>query len=263
MTIWCDAHLHLQDPRLSGKLEDIIHQTRAAGVAACVVNATCEADWQEVARLAETHSDWVIPSFGIHPWHAATASPGWDHRLERLLRLFPNAGIGECGLDRWVREPDLGIQRQVFARQLELAQALDRTVSVHCLKAWGALQEELTRKTPPQLLVHSYGGSAETARELMRLGACFSFSGYFLFPNKKSVIEVFRQLPANRILLESDAPDMIPPDSLVTHPLQDRCNHPGNLPSVGRALAAALNMNPAELAKTTRENFSRLFPRVR
>ena len=108
-------------------------------------------------------------------------------------------------------------------------------------------------------LMHSFGGSIETARRLIPLGACFSFSGHFLHPRKAAVLEVFRQLPRDRILLETDAPDMLPPDDIITHPLPENLNHPANLPAIGQALAAALGMSPADLAELTRNNAARCF----
>ena len=102
--------------------------------------------------------------------------------------------------------------------------------------------------------MHSFGGSIETARRLIPLGAFFSFSGYFLQPRKAAVLEVFKQLPRDRILLETDAPDMRPPEDFVTHPLDEVRNHPANLAAIGTALAAALRMDPAELARQTAEN---------
>ena len=107
--------------------------------------------------------------------------------------------------------------------------------------------------------MHSFGGSIETARRLLPLGAFFSFSGYFLQLRKAAVLEVFKQLPPERILLETDAPDMRPPDEIVTHPLDENRNHPANLAAIGTALAAALGMTPAKLAATTAANAKHCF----
>ena len=107
--------------------------------------------------------------------------------------------------------------------------------------------------------MHAFGGSIETARRLIPLGAWFSFSGHFLHERKSSLLEVFRHLPPARIVLETDAPDMRPPDDHVTHPLPEKLNHPANLPAIGQALAAALALNPAALAELTRSNATRCF----
>jgi TatD DNase family protein len=103
--------------------------------------------------------------------------------------------------------------------------------------------------------MHSFGGSIETARRLIPLGAYFSFSGYFLSDRKAAVLDVFRQLPPDRILLETDAPDMLPPPDFITHPLPEKRNHPANLAAIGRALAAALGIEPERLADNSAHCF--------
>ena len=259
MLRWTDAHNHLQDPRL-GDPAAVIAAMKFSGVTRCVVNATRENDWSAVENLAECEPDFIIPAFGIHPWHAPTARPGWQARLRTLLENHPHASIGECGLDTWISDPPLEIQRPVFLDQLRLARDLNRPLTIHCLKAWGALFDAFSEAPPPpRFLMHSFSGSIETARRLIPLGACFSFSGHFLHPRKSAVLDVFRQLPHDRILLETDAPDMLPPVDFITHPLPENHNHPANLPAIGHALAAALQIAPNFLAELTTRNAARCF----
>lgn len=259
MSCWTDSHNHLQDPRL-GDAGPVIALMRASGVSRCVVNATSEADWAAVEALALKYPDFIMPAFGIHPWKAHTAADGWRERLAFLFEKHSHASIGECGLDQWVSSPPLEIQRSVFMAQLELARELGRAVTIHCLKAWGPLFEVFAESPPSnRFLMHSFGGSIETARRLLPLGAFFSFSGHFLHSRKEAVVEVFRQLPRERILLETDAPDMSPPDEIISHPLHGKINHPANLPSIGEALAARLGMDLNELAELTRANAAVLF----
>ena len=259
MLFWIDSHNHLQDPCL-GNSGPVIAAMKKAGVNRCVVNATRESDWAAVAALAAAEPDFISPAFGIHPWHAHTVTNGWQKRLVELLVKHPHASVGECGLDQWIAEPRLEIQRPVFLDQLCLAREMGRPITIHCLKAWSALFDSFAETPPPpQFLMHSFGGSIEVARRLIPLGAYFSFSGHFLHPRKYSVIEVFRQLPPDRILLETDAPDMLPPQESITHPLQEKYNHPANLPAIGQSFAAAF-MIPAEtLALLTHENARRCF----
>ena len=226
MPHWTDAHNHLQDPRL-GNPAPVIAAMRAAGVRRCVVNATREADWAAVEDLALAHPDFVIPAFGIHPWQAHTAKEGWRQRLQEMLEKHPQASIGECGLDQWVSSPPIEIQRPVFRAQVSLAREMDRPITIHCLKAWGPLFEVFAQSPPPPcFLMHSFGGSIETARRLIPPGAFFSFSGYFLHGRKSAAIEVFRQLPRDRILLETDAPDMLPPLNASLIPCRETSTTP-------------------------------------
>jgi TatD DNase family protein len=256
---WTDAHNHLQDPRL-GDPAPVIAAMRAAGVARCVANATCEADWPAVEALALAHPDFVFPAFGIHPWQAHTVTDAWLDRLSRVLGKHPHATLGECGLDQWISSPPLAVQFPVFIAQLRLARETQRPLTIHCLKAWNALFDAFAEAPPPPtFLLHSFNGSIEIARRLIPLGAYFSFSGHFLHPRKSAVLEVFRKLPHDRILLETDAPDMLPPDSIISHPLPDSLNHPANLPAIGHALAAALGIPPEQLSTLTRDNATRCF----
>jgi TatD DNase family protein len=258
MLSWTDSHNHLHDPRL-GDAAPVIAAMKEAGVGCCVVNATCEADWPDVGKLAIAHPDFIFPAFGIHPWKAHTATDGWSERLADMLDKHPNATIGECGLDKWVSFPPMDVQMPVFQAQLTLSRKTGRPLTIHCLKAWGALWESLSAQPPPRFLMHSFGGSLETARQLLPMGAWFSFSGHFLHPRKADVLEVFRQLPRDRILLETDAPDMLPPSEIIRHQLPENSNHPANLPAIGRALASALGMPADELADLTRVNAAAFF----
>jgi TatD DNase family protein len=259
MPCWTDAHNHLQDVRL-GETAPVIAAMKAAGVARCVVNATCESDWAAVETLARAYPDFVFPAFGIHPWHAHTATDGWQSRLAQLLEKHPHASLGEVGLDHWVSSPPMKIQVPVFIEQVRLAREMQRPLTIHCLKAWGALFEAFAvAPLPSTFLMHSFGGSIETARRLLPLGAYFSFSGYFLHERKATALDLVRQLPQDRILLETDAPDMRPPEKFVTHPLPENHNHPANLPSIGAALAAALGVSLEALSSITYHNAARCF----
>jgi len=256
---WTDSHNHLQDPRLPEPV-DVIRKMKSVGISRCVVNATSEEDWRSVETLALAEPEFVYPAFGIHPWKAHLAREGWQQRLIELLEKHPHASVGECGVDRWISQPSLEIQLPVFTDQLRIARESERPMTIHCLKAWNALFEAFEKEAPPPaFLMHSFGGSIEIARRLIPLGAYFSFSGYCLHSKKCAVVDVFHQLPKDRILLETDAPDMLPPSAQIIHPLENSHNHPANLPSIGHALAALLGMHPHELAALTTNNAMRLF----
>jgi len=256
---WIDSHNHLQFACL-GDAAPLLAAMRCAGVQRCVVNATGEGDWEAVAALTDACPAMIVPAFGIHPWQAHEAGGQWQGRLREWLGKYPRAGVGECGLDRSVAAPDVAVQGPVFLAQLRLARELGRTLTIHCVRAWGLLLETFAAEPPPpRFLLHSFGGSVETARRLLPLGAYFSLSGRFLQPRKAAVLDVFRQLPPQRILVESDAPDMLPPPEYVSHPLPENRNHPANLPALAGGLAAALGMSPADLAELTTNNARECF----
>ena len=254
-----DAHCHLQDVRLSGKLVEIVEQLIQANVRKIVVNGTNERDWDRVSELADRY-DMVVPSYGLHPWFAKDRSPGWEKTLRHYLE-DPRALVGEIGLDRWIKDHDIEDQVNVFEIQLSLADELNRPVSIHCLKAWGPLVEilEQYRSRIDQALLHSFGGSMEVAKRLLSLGAYFSLSGYFFHERKAKQLELFKNLPLNRVFLETDAPDMLGPERSIYREFDDesskKLNHPANIVAIYRAWASELGIDLEELRTKMKSNF--------
>ena len=229
-----DAHCHLQDPRLTPLLKDVLRQCRAVGINRWMVNATREADWEAVVNLAGEESGIHI-SLGLHPWWQSERSDFWKERLEDLLLANPKAAIGETGLDQWMQGHDLKGQCAVLMGHLELSRRLDRPITLHCLRAWPELERCLERHPPSErgFLLHSYSGPAERISYWAERGAYFSFSPAFLHPNKEARRRAFEQVPMDRLLIETDAPDMSPPGNLTQYPLATPggapVNHPANL----------------------------------
>lgn len=259
-----DAHNHLQDLRLRPRLLELIAECRRAGIRRMVVNGSCEADWPQVRALAGENPE-VLPSFGYHPWYVRERSGRWLQELERHLDSVPSA-LGEIGLDRWIENPDVPLQEEMFRAQLRLAAGRNLPVSIHCLKAWGRLDEILREepRPPAGFLLHSYGGPAEMVAGFVELGAYFSLSGYFAHERKAKQREAFKLVPLDRLLLETDAPDMWPPERWNDHPLTDPANarplnHPANLAAVYRFAAGFLELEQQQLVTVVEENFHRLF----
>lgn len=262
-----DAHNHLQDERLNPWIADILQSLPAIGLKCAVVAGSCEDDWAAVAALARAHS-WVKPSFGLHPWYVRERTSQWKETLIAFLEEFPNAAVGEIGLDRWIADPDIDAQMEVFRWQLDLAATQNRAVTIHCLKAWGLLDAALHMSQLPArgLLLHSYGGPAEMVPSFAKLGAYFSLSPYFCHERKTRQALTFANVPADRLLAETDAPDMWPPDELNEHPLHapdgKPLNHPANLLLSYRKLAKLRGVTLVELAQQIEQNFIRLFGAV-
>jgi TatD DNase family protein len=264
----CDAHNHLHDARLLPHRAQILAELSRLNVTRAVVNGTRENDWDAVAALAAAES-FVLPSFGLHPWRVAQRTPDWLNALRRQLAAHPEAGIGEIGLDRWVKGHDLELQKEMFLAQMEIAAAENRPATIHCLQAWGALWDLIEHRPVPAcgFLLHAYGGPSEMVKGFVERGARFSFNPYFLHERKADQREVFRQIPLDRLLIETDAPDMLPPDDLNRFVLSDETgapiNHPANIALAYDSLAQIRAMPVGELAEQVGENFSRLFGNTR
>ena len=259
-----DSHLHLQDERLQAHLAGILATVRGAGVSRMLVNGTHPEDWASVENLSFRFPG-ILPSFGLHPWWVSEVTDGWGEMLEAFLQRNPSAGVGEIGLDKWIKGANFNRQREVFTEQLKIAQRLSRPVSMHCLQAWGSLRECLDRSDlAPGFLLHSYSGPLEMVGDFVDRGAYFSISGYFFRPEKADKLSLFESIPDDRILLETDSPDMMPPIELVKFPLPSgrsggAVNHPGNITSIYEAFSAWRGIPVNEVIKRTRENFETWF----
>jgi TatD DNase family protein len=259
-----DAHNHLQDERLAGLQASLGSLLVQENIRGAVVNGSCEADWVAVRNLAKKHHQ-IIPSFGYHPWYIKERSAEWQKGLTELLDDIPSA-IGEIGLDRWIKDADLQDQEQVFEWQLHVAAERNLPVSIHCLQAWGRLLDLLRGHPRPRcgFILHSFGGPQEMIEPLARLGAYFSFPGYFAHKRKARQREAFCHVPPERLLIETDAPDQLLPESYQKYSLAEPktgkpLNHPGNLGAVYAFAAKMLDQPLEQLTEQIERNFKKLF----
>jgi TatD DNase family protein len=259
-----DAHNHLQDERLAPHRADILRALPQAGIEKMVVNGSCEEDWPQVLELAR-YVPQVVPSFGYHPWYVHERSAKWKENLARFLDEVPSA-IGEIGLDKWIKDSDFAAQEAAFVWQLRLAAERNVPVSIHCLQAWGKLLEHLQNEPRPQcgFVLHSFGGPREMIEPLAKLGSYFSLPGYFAHERKERQREIFKHVPRERLLIETDAPDQSLPEDRVEFPLPNSTNgkpvnHPANLRAVYRFAAELLGEPMESLAAQIGQNFQRVF----
>ncbi len=259
-----DSHCHLQDPRLRGSLGEILADCRSLGITRWMVNATRETDWQAVSEIAHAEHG-AYAAYGLHPWWQKERSVHWADHLEQILRVNPQATLGETGLDRWMEAPDLQDQTAVLDVHLELAAAFDRPITLHCLKAWPELLAVLNRhpRRKRGLLLHSFSGPPEQIPAWVRAGAYFSISPHFLHPRKTRQRAAFQNVPLERLLFETDAPDMAPPENMmlrrVPHAPLSAWNHPANLRLCLESMARDRELSQEKLALQVEKNASLLF----
>ncbi|MGN1207527.1 MAG: TatD family hydrolase, partial [Eubacteriales bacterium] len=161
--------------------------------------------------------------------------------------------VGEIGLDYHYEGYDKRLQEEYFSRQMALAEELGLPVVIHDREAHGDCFEMVCRYPRVTGVFHSYSGSAEMAKDLIRRGWYISFSGTVTFKNAPRVREVAASLPHERVLIETDAPYLAP------HPYRGQCNHSGYVRYTCAALAEVWGLTPDETANITCENARRLF----
>ena len=249
-----DSHCHLQNERCIGTIDVIMDRAGSAGVRHVLCCGTAEQDWESVRLLAMNHRG-IIPAFGLHPWFVKERSLSWLEKLEKLLLAVPSATVGEIGLDHALDERIDDDQGVVFVAQLKLARRLSRPVSIHCRKAWGDLLDILTAQCglPHGGAIHSFSGPADLIPRLVKLNASFSFSGSITFDRNRRGRASALAVPEERLLIETDAPD-IPPRGIG-----DGANEPANCAMVAQTLAELRGCSIEEIGEVTSGNAIKLF----
>jgi TatD DNase family protein len=250
-----DTHAHLDDPRLKGRLAEILRSAREAGVVQVIAVATTAVESASVAAMAREHRG-VFAAVGIHPNDAAEASPGdWD-RVRELAGRAEVVALGETGLDRhWDRTP-FEVQQDYFGRHLDLALKLDRPVIIHSRDCHADIAEQLVGLARPiRGVLHSFTGTWDEARELLALGLHISFAGMLTFANKalEPLREAASRVPLDRLLIETDSPYLSP------HPYRGRENEPSRVALTAARLSELRGISLQELAEATTTNARNLF----
>lgn len=247
-----DSHCHLDHPLLAGRLPALLAEAGEAGVAGLLVPGVHPDCWPRIAALARSYP-LIFPAFGLHPRHAELVTP---ERLSQLRRLAPFAvAIGEIGLDYTSAAVDREQQRLAFRAQLRLAAQAGLPVLIHCRRAFGDLLPLLEEEAVGRFggVMHAFSGSPETAAQCLRLGLHISLAGPVTWENARRPGLVAAMVPLERLLLETDAPDLAPA------PHRGRVNLPAYLPAIAHRVAELRGMPVAELAAATCGNARRLF----
>jgi len=251
-----DSHCHLQDLRFEGDVTVIMERSRQEGISQMLCCGTKPSDWSAVEQFASKYSE-IIPAFGIHPWYVDEVGGEWKDLLRRYLGSNPNAAVGEIGLDFVVSPRRDDLQVEIFLDQMRVAKEFSRPVSVHCVRAWGRLLEVLEHigEEMHGMVIHSFSGSPEIARQLLKFGVYFSFSAAITKPDYKRAADLVQAVPLDHLLIETDAPDMVP------YSLKDRVylNEPANLRYVAQKIAKFRGMSVEMLAAIATENAQRVF----
>jgi TatD DNase family protein len=231
---YADAHCHLHDHRIVKDVPGIVQRAADAGVTHMVSCATMEENFEATATLARQYPA-IVPCYGIHPWFLDALTPKWQQVLGDRVAA-KSCGIGETGLDFMDKHADRDGQLAVFTWHLTLAQDLERPINIHIRKAWDPFIRLLKKTGPLKTpgLVHSFSGSAEMVKLLIRYNLYISFSGSVTRPGAKKVVNALKAVPGDRILLETDAPDIYPS---VQNPDPHGLNEPKNLPAIARIAA--------------------------
>jgi TatD DNase family protein len=247
-----DSHCHLDFPDFAAERAAVIGRARAAGIAVMLTINTRLDEFERVREIAESDpAIWC--SVGAHPHEAADhAGLGLDDLLARAA-LPKTVGIGETGLDFHYDLSPRDTQERVFRTHIVASRQTGLPLIIHSRAADAETARVLEEERPPPGVLHCFTGGRALAEAALDLGFYISISGIITFKNAEALRAIVRDLPLDRLLVETDAPYLAPV------PYRGKRNEPAFVAATAAAVAALKGVTPDELAAATTENFFRLF----
>jgi TatD DNase family protein len=253
-----DSHVNLHAPQFAEDRDQVIARARAAGIERMVTICDKVANFPEVLAIAKTHAD-IWCTVGTHPHEAKDDQGLTTQDLMRHAGHDRVVGIGETGLDFFYDHSPREAQAAVFAVHIEAARETGLPLVVHSRDAdsvMAQMLEEAHARGPFKLLLHCYTSGPELARRAAALGAWFSVSGIATFKAAEAVRAVIAEMPADRIIVETDCPYLAPV------PMRGRRNEPAYLPYVLAKLAEVRGWPLAEAEARAEDAFFALFDKI-
>ena len=251
-----DTHCHITDERFDEDRPSVIARMGEAGVELALTVGDGSLEQQPAFALAEQYG-WMYAATSVHPHDASRWNDEARGRVEKWMAHPKAVALGEIGLDYHYDLSPRDVQKQVFDEQLDMAFRLDKPVILHVREAHGDATDIMTARWKagrlPRGVMHCYTGSWESAKQYLAMGLYVSFSGAVTFKNAPKLSEVAKNLPLDRLLVETDCPYMAPV------PMRGQRNEPAFVAYTARKVAELRGMDEEELALAALENGKRLF----
>lgn len=246
-----DTHSHYDDEKFNPDREMLLSNLQSQGVSN-VVSCGCDIETTQFNFDLAQKYDFMYFAAGFHPECLEGASLEDLEIIKKFAQNKKCVAIGEIGLDYHWMSSTKKVQKEFFTSQIELAAALDLPVIVHDREAHGDTLDIL-KTIKPKGVVHCFSGSKEMAREIIKLGMYIGLNGVVTFNNARKSLEVVRDIPLDRLVLETDCPYLAP----VPH--RGKRNDSTLIPFVAKKIAALLEMDVQELLNITNENAKKLY----
>ena len=253
-----DSHCHLNYPGLAERQGEVLGNARASGVAAFLNISTRQSEWADVIATAEREPD-VYASVGIHPHEADGHAEMGKGALLEATRHPRVIAIGESGLDYYYDKSDRSVQQALFRMHIAVARDTGLPLIIHTRDAdddtAAILAEEMEQGAFPAL-IHCFTASPEFGHRVLELGLTISISGIVTFKNARQLQEFAKEIPPDRLLVETDSPFLAP----VPH--RGKTCEPAFVADTARFVAELRGESVEDLAATTTANFKRLFAKA-
>lgn len=265
--MFIDSHAHLDGSQFEQDQLQALERARRAGLERILAigSGTGPGTYDCALKIAEQH-DWIFSSTGLHPHEASVATDQDYEEMSRLARHEKVIAWGEIGLDYFYDHSPREVQKEVFRRQMELARAAGLPIIIHCRpsnnseNAWDDALELIRRHWAPAGLagiLHCFTGEWKHAEAALEMGFYISFAGNVTFPKAENIRNAAKQVPGDRMLIETDSPYLAP----VPH--RGKRNEPAFVVNTAEAIAQLRGMTKEEIGKKTADNFYALFPTTR
>lgn len=256
--MWIDSHCHLNYPDFEAELPDVLARARNAEIDYMLTICTKVTEFETVKALADDHEN-IFCTVGIHP-HESEEEP--DIAAQKLIDLTAGdkvVGIGETGLDFYYDNAPRDAQEQNFRAHIEASRETQLPLIVHTRdadeKTIEILREESGKGAFPGL-IHCFSVGRDVAEAALDIGFYISISGIVTFKKAGELRDIVRELPLDRVLVETDAPFLAP------IPNRGKRNEPSYVVHTATKVAEIMDLEPAILAKATSDNFFRLFSKA-
>lgn len=246
-----DTHAHFDDERFNADREELFTTLNSFCGVGGIINCGCDIPSSEKSIEFSKKFPFLYAAVGFHPEFAANNDCDLS-KLEELLKQEKVIAVGEIGLDYYWDKENKQRQKEIFVKQIKLAQKHKKPVIIHDRDAHEDTLNIL-KEYKPKGVLHCFSGSSEMAKEVVKLGMYIGVGGVLTFKNNKKLPEVVKSIPLTRILLETDAPYMAP------EPFRGKTNHSGLIIYVAQKLAEILNISQEEVLKQTYQNAQNLF----
>ncbi|MCY7759907.1 TatD family hydrolase [Bacillus inaquosorum] len=249
-----DTHAHLNAEQYDTDLEEVIERAKSEKVERIVVVGFDQPTITRAMEMIEEY-DFIYAAIGWHPVDAIDMTEEDLAWIKELSAHEKVVAIGEMGLDyHWDKSPK-DVQKEVFRKQIALAKEVNLPIIIHNRDATEDVVTILKEEGAEAVggIMHCFTGSAEVARECMKMNFYLSFGGPVTFKNAKKPKEVVKEIPNDRLLIETDCPFLTP------HPFRGKRNEPSYVKYVAEQIAELKGMTFEEIASITTENAKRLF----
>lgn len=253
-----DSHCHLDFPDFADDLDAIVKRAETAGVGRIVTISTRVRKLDGLLKITDRFPN-VYCSVGTHPHNADEEDGITADELIALTKHPKVVALGEAGLDNHYTDGSPAAQERGFRAHIAAARATGLPLVIHTREAderCGEILDEEIAKGPFKAVLHCYTGGPELAKKAIALGLSISFTGILTFKNSQSIRDIAAELPADRVMVETDAPYLAPGK------YRGKRNEPSFVTETARVLAETRGVSIEEIAQQTTENFFRLFDKV-